>query len=63
MLTLRQSAETLAPNSCESAVLLITFTLSRTLPRTVSQAEFIEQTKKSSSKWIKALDPRYRAFF
>jgi REP element-mobilizing transposase RayT len=34
-----------------------------TLPRTVSQAEFIEQTKKSSSKWIKALDSRYRGFF
>jgi REP element-mobilizing transposase RayT len=34
-----------------------------TLPRTVSQAEFIEQIKKSSSKWIKALDPRYRRFF
>lgn len=33
-----------------------------TLPRTVSQAEFIEQIKKSSSKWIKALDPRYRGF-
>ena len=34
-----------------------------TLPRTVSQAEFIEQIKKSSSKWIKAFDPRYRGFF
>ena len=34
-----------------------------TLPRTVSQAEFIEQIKKSSSKWIKPLDPRYRGFF
>ena len=34
-----------------------------TLPRTVSQAELIEQIKKTSSKWIKALDARYRGFF
>src|SRR3989442_11500165 len=34
-----------------------------TLPRTVSQAEFIEQIKKTSSKWIKELDARYRGFF
>ena len=34
-----------------------------TLPRTVSQAEFIEQMKKTSSKWIKALDARYHGFF
>jgi putative transposase len=34
-----------------------------TLPRTVSQAEFIERIKKTSSKWIKALDARYRGFF
>ena len=34
-----------------------------TLPRTVSQAEFIEKVKKASSKWIKALDVRYRGFF
>jgi len=34
-----------------------------TLPRTFSQAELIEQIKKASSKWIKALDPRYRGFF
>jgi len=34
-----------------------------TLPRTVSQAEFIERMKKTSSKWIKALDARYRGFF
>src|SRR5438552_7498817 len=33
------------------------------LPRTVSQAEFIEHIKKTSSKWIKALDTRYRGFF
>ena len=33
------------------------------LPRTVSQAQIIEQMKKASSKWIKALDPRYRGFF
>jgi REP element-mobilizing transposase RayT len=32
------------------------------LPRTVSQAELIEQVKKTSSKWIKALDPKYRGF-
>jgi len=34
-----------------------------TLPRTVSVAQFIEQTKKTSSRWIKALHPRYRGFF
>jgi putative transposase len=34
-----------------------------TLPRTVSQAQLIEEVKKSSSKWIKALDARYRGFF
>jgi len=31
-----------------------------TLPRTLSQAQLIEQIKKASSKWIKALDARYR---
>jgi putative transposase len=34
-----------------------------TLPRTVSTAEFIEKTKKTSSKWIKHIDSRYRGFF
>jgi REP element-mobilizing transposase RayT len=34
-----------------------------TLPRTLSQAQLIEQVKKASSKWIKTLDPRYRGFF
>ena len=34
-----------------------------TLPRTLRQAELIERVKKTSSKWIKALDVRYRAFF
>jgi len=33
-----------------------------TLPRTLSQAQLIEQIKKTSSKWIKAIDTRYRAF-
>jgi REP-associated tyrosine transposase len=33
-----------------------------TLPRTVSQAQLVEQMKKASSKWIKQLDPRYRPF-
>lgn len=31
-----------------------------TLPRTASQAQFIEQIKKTSSKWIKSIDARYR---
>jgi len=31
-----------------------------TLPRTLSQAELIEQIKKPSSKWIKAFGARYR---
>jgi REP-associated tyrosine transposase len=34
-----------------------------TLPRTISQAQMIERIKKTSSKWIKSLDPRYRGFF
>ena len=34
-----------------------------TLPRTLSQAEMIEEIKKGSSKWIKTIDPRYRRFF
>ena len=33
------------------------------LPRTVSQAQVVEQMKKASSKWIKALDARYHGFF
>src|SRR3982751_5333386 len=33
-----------------------------TLPRTVSQAQLVEQIKKVSSKWIKKLDARYRGF-
>lgn len=34
-----------------------------TLPRTLSQAQMIEQVKKTSSKWIKVLESRYRGFF
>lgn len=34
-----------------------------TLPRTLSQADLVEQIKKGSSKWIKTLDARYRGFF
>jgi REP-associated tyrosine transposase len=33
------------------------------LPLTVSQAELIEEIKKASSKWIKALNTQYRGFF
>jgi REP element-mobilizing transposase RayT len=33
-----------------------------TLPRTLSQAQFIEQIKKTSSKWIKTVDAQYRGF-
>jgi REP element-mobilizing transposase RayT len=33
-----------------------------TLPRTLSQAQFIEQIKKTSSKWIKTVDARFRGF-
>jgi len=32
------------------------------LPRTVSTAEFIEQIKKTSSKWIKTVYEKYRGF-
>jgi putative transposase len=34
-----------------------------TLPRTLSQAQMIEQIKKTSSKRIKEVDARYRRFF
>jgi putative transposase len=34
-----------------------------TLPRTLSQADFVEAMKKTSSKWIKALEPKYRGFY
>src|SRR5690242_5918655 len=34
-----------------------------TLPRTLSQAQMIEKIKKTSSKWIKNIDSRYRGFF
>jgi putative transposase len=34
-----------------------------TLPRTLSQAQIVEELKTASSKWIKALDARYRGFF
>ena len=33
-----------------------------TLPRTLSQAQLIEHIKKTSSKWVKTLDIRYRTF-
>ena len=33
-----------------------------TLPRTLSQAQLIKQIKKTSSKWIKTVDTRYRGF-
>ena len=34
-----------------------------TLPRTVSQAAIVETLKKTSSKWIKGLDSKYRQFY
>jgi putative transposase len=34
-----------------------------TLPRTLSQADLVEAMKKTSSKWIKSLDPKYRGFY
>ncbi|MGI8437922.1 MAG: IS200/IS605 family transposase [Chthoniobacterales bacterium] len=34
-----------------------------TLPRTVSQADLIEQVKTTSSKWIKSLGSRYEQFY
>ena len=34
-----------------------------TLPRTLSQAQFVEQIEKTSSKWMKGVDARYRGFF
>jgi REP element-mobilizing transposase RayT len=34
-----------------------------TLPRTISQAAMVETVKKTSSKWIKGLDPKYQQFY
>ncbi len=34
-----------------------------TLPRTLSQAEMVETLKKTSSKWIKTIAPKYRSFY
>jgi putative transposase len=34
-----------------------------TLPRTLSQADLVEAMKKTSSKWIKSLNPKYRRFY
>jgi len=34
-----------------------------TLPRIISQAAMVETVKKTSSKWIKGLDPKYRQFY
>ena len=34
-----------------------------TLPRTLSQADMVENLKTTSSKWIKALDSKYRNFY
>jgi len=34
-----------------------------TLPRTLSPAAMVETVKKTSSKWIKGLDPKYRPFY
>ena len=34
-----------------------------TLPRTMSPAQLIEKVKKTSSKWMKDIDRRYRGFF
>src|SRR5205823_7333497 len=33
-----------------------------TLPRTLSQAQLVEHIKKTSSKWIKTVAPRYHRF-
>lgn len=34
-----------------------------TLPRTVSQADLVEEMKKTSSKWMKGLAARYEQFY
>ncbi len=34
-----------------------------TLPRSLSQADLVEMLKKTSSKWIKRLDSKYRQFY
>jgi REP element-mobilizing transposase RayT len=34
-----------------------------TLPRTITQAVMVETVKKTSSKWIKGLDAKYRQFY
>jgi hypothetical protein len=53
----------LGADALRRAVSPTTFTLVTMLPRTRSQAQMIEQIKKTSSKWIKSLATRYRGFF
>jgi putative transposase len=48
---------------CAWAVLPITFTLSRRCRERFPMPQLIEGIKKPSSKWIKALEARYRGFF
>jgi len=62
MLISQQSAAMWALNSCMSAVLPNHVHIVTTLARTLSKAQLIEQINKTSSKWIKTLDTRYRAF-
>ena len=63
MLIWLQSAVTSARTLCTSAVLLITFTLSQHWREPSPKLRLVEQIKKASSKWIKALDAHYRGFF
>ena len=57
------SAATSVPNSMRVGGVADHVHIVTTLPRTVSQAQLIEEIKKASSKWIKTLDARYRGFF
>jgi hypothetical protein len=57
-----QSAAPSAPILFTWAVCLITFTFLPPCRGLFSQARFIEQIKKTSSKWIKTVHARYRGF-
>lgn len=62
MVIWRQSAATSGPIFVRVGGVADHVHIVTTLPRTLSRAQLIEQIKKASSKWIKALDDRYRGF-
>jgi hypothetical protein len=63
MLISEQSAATSAPCLRMSAVWLITFISSARYRELFPRPQLVQEIKKTSSKWIKALDATHRGFF